>query len=138
MKNTIQTIDQFKEQLEATQQFLNSIPEQFEYWNKQLSEIDYERSDLEHYIELGNFSASEGYKAMKELQNVLRRRREIKRMVELMQSTKSQLSVFNSKSLGQLNTAVTKINGVYNKSKNCKYKLRKRLELKEKLPNELY
>lgn len=138
MTNTIQTIEQFKEQLEATQQFLNSIPEQFDYWNSQLSDIDLERSDLEHYIELGNFSASEGYKAMKELQDVLRRRREIKRMVEVLTSTKAQLGAFNTKNLGQLNTAMVKINTIYNKQKNCKYKLRKRLELREKLPNELY
>lgn len=45
---------------------------------KMLQAADMELNDLEHFIEFFNFSASDGYKLAKLIQNVRRRRRDIK------------------------------------------------------------
>ena len=57
---------------------------------KQLSLIDKEKTDLEHYIEFNKLNASEGWKAFKSLQNVLRQRREIKNEIEAIDRIRQQ------------------------------------------------
>ena len=47
-----------------------------------LSNIDKEILDLEHYIEFGNFNASKGFKAYKMLQERFIKRREIKNSIQ--------------------------------------------------------
>lgn len=52
-----------------------------------LSEIDLELSDMLHYIEFHKFSACEGYKLCKKLQEILDRRRVIKNEMKVVQET---------------------------------------------------
>lgn len=130
----MQTIEEFQTQLEATRDFLNQIPEQLSYWLDQLSQIDQEKSDIEHYIELGKFNASQGFMAMKELQDVLLKRRQIKDMVSVLQTIKPKLAS-QTKNIGQLNSAVDDVRKYCSHKDNRKYTLRKRFELKDKLPN---
>jgi len=47
-----------------------------------LSIVDKEIVDLEHYIEFYNFNASQGFKAYKMLQEKLIKRRELKKSIE--------------------------------------------------------
>lgn len=57
---------------------------------KQLSLIDKEKTDLEHYIEFNKLNASEGWKAFKSLQNILLQRREIKNEIEAINKIRGQ------------------------------------------------
>jgi len=53
--------------------------------NKQLSQMDKLICDLEHEIEFGKFDVFRGYKKIKQLQNSLNERRDIKNEWELIQ-----------------------------------------------------
>ena len=66
-----------------------------------LSEADKEISDILHYIEFFNFSASDGYKLSKALKDVRLRRREIKNQIEIIEYINS--STGTSISEGHLN-----------------------------------
>lgn len=52
--------------------------------SSELSKIDKERTDIEHFIELYPLSASKGYKMAKKLQDCLSRRREIKNEIDIL------------------------------------------------------
>lgn len=52
--------------------------------NSELSRVDKEITDIEHYIEFYSFSASRGYELSKMLKDRLDRRREIKNEMELL------------------------------------------------------
>lgn len=58
--------------------FLKKAKDLKEETNKQLSEADKKRNDLEHLMEFNDLNAADGYKAYKMLQQVLRERRTIK------------------------------------------------------------
>lgn len=132
----MQTIEEFQTQLEATRDFLNQIPSQIELWTQKLKDIEQEESDLLHYIELsvGKVNASLGYKMFIELQSVLLRRRKIKDMLKVLEQTKPKLAS-QTKNIGQLNSAVDDVRKYCSHKDNRKYTLRKRFELKDKLPN---
>ena len=55
--------------------------------SSRLSEIDLELSDMLHYIEFHKFSACEGYKLCKKLQQILDKRRVIKNELKVVQET---------------------------------------------------
>lgn len=55
------------------------------------SKVDLEKTDIEHYIEFGNFSASEGYKAVMILKDCLERRRAIKDECNMVRSVADML-----------------------------------------------
>lgn len=65
----------------------NLIDENKSDISDRLSEIDLELSDMLHYIEFHKFSACEGYKLCKRLQEVLDRRRVIKNEMKAVQET---------------------------------------------------
>lgn len=50
--------------------------------NSALSLVDKKKTDIEHYIEFNNLSASQGYKAAKLLKDCLEERRRIKNELE--------------------------------------------------------
>lgn len=138
MTNTIQTIEQFKEQLEATQQFIQNITVQHTELNNKLRDINLERDDVLHAIELGKgkLNASELIKLTIRLQDILLERRMIKDMLEVIEGTKTQLSMF-TKNTGQIDSAVKITNNACQKHKARTYKLRRLHDLKEVLPNKL-
>lgn len=61
-------------------------PKKREVLSVQMSDVDKELSDVYHYIELSNLNAAQGYKAYKDLQQVLKRRRAIKNDMALVQA----------------------------------------------------
>lgn len=61
-----------------------AICDRRKYLFSELSKIDKERTDIEHFIEIYPLSASQGYKIAKKLQDCLSRRREIKNEIEVL------------------------------------------------------
>lgn len=57
----------------------------------ELSNVDKEITDIEHYIEFYSLSASRGYKVSKMLKDCFQRRREIKDEIEML----NRISVMN-------------------------------------------
>lgn len=63
---------------------LKTIKGNKEWLLEMLSRIDQEISDIIHYIEFYNFSASNGYKLCKELKDLRLKRRDIKNQLEVI------------------------------------------------------
>ncbi len=83
---------EFEKSISNIMNFMENAPKEMEELNKQLSSCDLEIADLEHYAEFVNFNASEGYLISKELKQVLKRRREVKRKLALLESTHTRFS----------------------------------------------
>lgn len=72
------------EEFESTQAFValeticKNLKKRRDYLNSELSIADKKITDIEHYIEFYNLSASQGYKAAKLLKDCLEERRNIK------------------------------------------------------------
>ena len=69
------------------------------------SEVDKEISDIMHFIEVNNFSASEGYKLCKAIKDLRLRRRKIKNELELINIV--NMHTLNNVALGHTNKAIT-------------------------------
>ena len=69
------------------------------------SEVDKEISDIMHFIEFNNFSASDGYKLCKAIKDLRLRRRKIKNELELINII--NVHTLNNVALGQTNKAIT-------------------------------
>lgn len=69
------------------------------------SEVDKEISDIMHFIEFNNFSASDGYKLCKAIKDLRLRRRKIKNELELINII--NVHTLNNVALGKTNKAIT-------------------------------
>lgn len=86
----------------------------------ELSKIDAEKIDLEHYIEFKNQNACNGYKVYRRLQNVLRRRRQLvneQKIISIINKT-----AYESENVIKMITAIKGLD-------NQKYKPRVLVEL---------
>lgn len=77
-------LEEMKAGISTLEAQMNTIKGNKQYWLNQLSEVDKELSDIEHYIEFTKFSASEGYNLAKSIKECRQRRREIKNNLELI------------------------------------------------------
>lgn len=64
--------------MEKSESFFLDVDARYDCLNDDLSTVDREISDIDHYIEFNNLNACDGFKAYRELQKRLRRRRVIK------------------------------------------------------------
>lgn len=103
-------IEEMKAGISTLEGQMNVIKGNKQYWLNQLSEVDKELSDIEHYIEFTKFSASEGYNLAKSIKECRQRRREIKNNLELISIL--NLGCCNMISNG---TLLNRINGLNDK-----------------------
>lgn len=75
-----------------------------------LSEVDKEISDINHYIEFGNYNACQGWRCFKMLQTLLRQRRKYKNEIQVLQMIKD--CTFDQDSVARL---LERISDVTNK-----------------------
>lgn len=80
--------------LEKLDQIEKEISDDFDFLSRTISQYDKELSEIYHSIEVARFSASQGYKMMKELQDLLKKRRiaknEYSRMTSLVKTINFQ------------------------------------------------
>jgi len=122
----------FEQDLKNVRDFIQNLPKEIEYLEQQVTVLDQESQDLLHYAELGRFSASEGYKLAKEIQQTRCRRREAKDKLEVMQTAWSRL---NGK-LGNIhiiNEAIGDVRKTLQRKENRYYKPRVRHDLECKI-----
>lgn len=89
----ITTDDIIDEIVNGMNDFSNKVNEIAEYTkelNSIISYTDLEISDILHYIEFHKFSAAEGYKLCKKLQEICDRRREAKNKMQIINTMKTQ------------------------------------------------
>ena len=83
-------IESIKDKIADLSKDFKSILESKDELLRQLSEVDTKISDELHYIEFYKFSASEGYKLCKQLQEFRDERRNIKKNLEIINIIQSQ------------------------------------------------
>ena len=69
---------------------MNEITDYSKELNSIISYTDLQISDILHYIEFHKFSAAEGYKLCKKLQEICDRRREAKNKIQIINTIKHQ------------------------------------------------
>lgn len=84
-KQTESQTEKWASGAKALTEFVMDAEKRKEELAGQLSEVDKEISDINHYIEFGNFNAYQGWLAFSMLQNRLRKRRKIKDELQVIQ-----------------------------------------------------
>lgn len=98
---------EWKEKITMFQSFADQVEKKMEELNHELSNIDQEICDINHYIEFEKLNAYQGWVACKMLQIRFRQRRKIKNKISVLQS------LGNSKvSSSCLTNVLTKIGGL--------------------------
>ena len=78
-------IKDWLEKVNTIQEVLSGSGNRSAELNEKLSEIDKEISDVNHYIEFGNYNACQGWRCFKMLQMLLRQRRKYKNEIQVLQ-----------------------------------------------------
>lgn len=74
---------------------------------EKLSSVDKEISDVNHYIEFGNYNACQGYLCFKMLQTLLRQRRKYKNEIQVLQMIKD--CTFDQDSVTRLSEKISDV-----------------------------
>ena len=106
LNNSEKTISQLKNALYGQEQLLKQKQAEYRQLEKELSEVDKELVDINHYIEFYTLSASKGYKIYALQQNKLQKRRNIK---NLMASYNYFFSCFSNPDLETVQTRISRI-----------------------------
>lgn len=80
-----ENIQKWLEKIEDLNGLINDVLKRKEELNRQLSEVDKELSDIDHYIEFTNLNAAQGYKACKMRKDRRIRRRSIKNELAVLE-----------------------------------------------------
>ena len=100
---------------------------------EELQRYDLEVNDIYHYIELGKYDAVQGWKILKQLKNILQKRRETKDRLDVISSINQSLQANIKKYQESIEKKEKKIE---NNSRSYKYRtdvLDKTLSVKEKI-----
>lgn len=82
-------MEKWKSGIDSMTEFVLDAESRKDELNKEMSDIDKEITDIQHYIELNNLNAYQGFLAYKMLQGRLRKRRKIKNELQIL----SQLGI---------------------------------------------
>lgn len=118
----------YSQELEKFINFLKSASTDYGYYLGAVSEKEKEKTDLEHELELGATDAKARNHVSRELQQVLRDRREFKNVVECTEPIAEYLSV-NRKLINELGTVLGKIRKAEKYHETRCYKPRRRTDL---------
>lgn len=89
LKYQKENIVEIKKHISDLQLDLQSVISQENEFKSNLQDIDQELSDIMHYIEFHRFSASEGYKLCKRIQELRDIRRDLKNKIEMVNILKT-------------------------------------------------
>lgn len=115
-------VDKWLEKLDTLNGLIEEMTARKEELVKQLSIIDQKKTDEEHYIEMVNCNAYQGYLAFSRLQNILKERRSIKNELTVLQTILKQEKALS----GNVKETVTQ---KIAKMDNRKYSPRQTVEL---------
>ena len=135
-------VKEFESSVNNILEFMQNAPKRLEELSNELSEVDLEISDVQHYIEfIGNdentgFNAAEGFFLAKELQTLFKKRRKIKDETSIIESTFTRFScaIGGVKKVESLKQGVDKS---IRENTNKGYKPRIRVELFERIKHRV-
>ena len=93
-------ISEWQEKISQIQQLIAGIDTRFDTLVNNLSNVDQEITDVEHYIEFGKFNCYQGWLCFKMLKNLLQQRRHFKNELQVLSKIKE--CKIQSNSLGSL------------------------------------
>lgn len=109
---------------------IRNIPKQYGHNQDKIKNLEDERQDILHLIELTNFNAYEGYKLSNELQRIQQERRKLKKENELLKPLIQPLSKMKG-NLKHLDDAVGQIRKVKQNQQIKSYRCRVRKDLQD-------
>ena len=83
---SVKAAQKYTDKIDEVYRFFSQIPDTKAILKKEQKRIERAICDIQHYIELGNLGASDGYKAYKLLQSYLLQRREMKDKIALLEA----------------------------------------------------
>lgn len=92
--NDFKSLDNILSGIKEIEDYANNAQKKLEELLRNLSNIDKACTDLDHYMELNNLSASEGWKAYKQKQKLLKVRRNIKNKIFAYQKIVDPLKTY--------------------------------------------
>lgn len=135
-------VETFESSMSNILDFMQNAPIRLEELLEELSAVDLEISDLNHYLEFlakegsTGFNACEGYYIARDLQELFVKRRKIKNEHSLLESTYTRFScsIGGIKKVEQLKKGVDK--SIHDQSRKRTYTPRKRPELFERFKEQ--
>ena len=101
-------LDEWESGIESMTEFVQDAETRKEYLSKEMSDIDKEIIDIQHYIEFNDMNAYQGWMAYKMLQNRLKKRRKIKNELQvLIQLGNCKI---DSSMIGDIKNAINEMN----------------------------
>lgn len=121
--------------LEAAKRIFVDYPRLYKNKKNELKEVEQERQDLLHVLELAKINAAQMSKIMRQLKEVQIKRRQIKNNLEVLEAINKFSHVFNNntnknKQIEDVTNAVKKITG-----RDRTYTMRVRTDLQELVNN---
>lgn len=118
-----------EESLMGARNVFVEYPKMIQRLEGELKKLEQESQDYLHLIEMTSFSAFQGFKYAKELQNVRRQRREIKDDLEQLYVIKELNSVAVKPSEKNVNKAIGEIRKIKRNQETRSYRMRIREDL---------
>lgn len=101
-------LDKWESGIKSMTEFVQDAETRKEYLSKEMSDIDKEIIDIQHYIEFNDMNAYQGWMAYKMLQNRLKKRRKIKNELQvLIQLGNCKI---DSSMIGDIKNAINEMN----------------------------
>lgn len=119
--------------LQAIRRVFIDYPKRLKAANEELSKINCEEKDLLHLLEIGKLNASQIMKISSQLVSVLRKRREVKNEVELLESI---IHLRNRLRESEITDSIGKVRKIEARQTNRRCTMRVRTDLQELIANE--
>lgn len=116
--------------LHTMKRILFEYPKHEQKLRSEFEKVSGERQDLLHVLELAKLDAIKFTQTSKQLQEVQKKRRDIKNELEVFEELNRHLS-FKNQSTKKYDFVIQKIEHVFDRQKNRKYKMRVRDDLQE-------
>ena len=129
-------VKEFESSVNNILEFMQKTPSRLEELTKQLSDVNLEISDFNHYLEFATFNASEGYCIARELKDLRVKRRVIKDELEQLKLTYDRFSCM----VGGIKKVETLKQGVdksIKETSNKAYRPRVRVDLFERIKDKV-
>ena len=100
-------ISEWQDRIKELLELFGGTDERFSELTNKLSNVDKEITDVQHYIEFGQFNCYQGWLCFKMLQNLLQQRRQYKNEIQVIQRIKE--CKISKSSIDTLSTVVSDI-----------------------------
>jgi hypothetical protein len=106
--------------IDEINKLFSNINSDIERIKEEQQEIDYQETDIRHFIENENFNASRGYSLAKQLKEVRNKRRDLKNEIDVLNTLKNQFIDVNKNEIKNITNLIRSKWGNHIKQKDDK------------------